>query len=820
MDTIYAKLADLINADETVAVATIVDVKGSVPREVGAKMIIHPLGQHVGTVGGGCGEADVIRAALDVIQTGAPTTVRVDLTEDVSMQALGVCGGIMDVFVTQVAAGGGEVSSPSAPGGETPPLQRIAALRESALAREPVALATVISGPYAGREAVIWLDKPPLGSLGLGGLEPQVIADAQAVLRGRQHRLLRYPNIVHRTSNIEHSLSVFIEVQRRAPELIIVGGGHIAVPLAQMASMCDFAVTVLDDRPSFASPERFPTAQKTLAAPLRETVRAMPMDSDTFIVLVTRGHSHDVECLLEVLDRPVAYIGMIGSQRRVDAVFELLAEEQGIDPVKFDRVYAPIGIAIGARTPAEIAICIMAELINVLRGGPATSISEKRRERDRRRRGDTVNRRMTNDESANHAPRITHHVSRITYHGHTMTNLPPPLLAGLRVVDMTEALAGPYCTMYLGDMGADVIKIERRGTGDQTRGWGPPFVNGESAYFMSTNRNKRSLTLDVTTPQGQAILHRLIDGADIFVNNLPRFSSVQKLGIDPEACLARNPRLIHVSVTSFGHTGPRAGQPGYDILSQGMSGIMSLTGEPDGEPMRYPVPISDMTVGLYALIGILAALYERERTGRGQAIDAAILESQMGWLTNLAGSYFATGQNPPRMGNIHPTITPYQPFPTADGWIIIAGGTDRIWARLCDMLGIPPEVRDDPRYATNPQRNIHRAEVQAMLTERFLTQPKVVWLERLREADVPSGPIYLLGEALADPQLLARDFIVELEHPVAGLVRSLGFPPHLRAGAVSYRLPPPTLGQHTGAVLEELGLTGSEIASLRQQGVV
>lgn len=395
-----------------------------------------------------------------------------------------------------------------------------------------------------------------------------------------------------------------------------------------------------------------------------------------------------------------------------------------------------------------------------------------------------------------------------------------PILSGLRVIDMTEALAGPYCTMYLGDMGADVIKIERRGIGDQSRGWGPPFVNGESAYFMSTNRNKRSLTLDITAPEGRAILRRLVDDADIFVNNLPRSSSMQKLGIDPETCLARNPRLIHVCVTSFGHTGPRAGQPGYDILAQGMSGIMSLTGEPDGDPMRYPLPISDMTVGLYALISILAALYERERTGRGQAIDAAILESQMAWLTNVAGSYFATGKNPPRMGNIHPTITPYQPFQAADGWIIVAGGTDRIWGRLCDLLGIPPQVRDDPRYATNPQRNVHRAEVQAMLAERFKTQPKAHWLVKLREADLPSGPIYLLGEALAEPQVRARDFIVELEHPVAGLVRSLGFPPHLRDGAIAYRLPPPMLGQHTDEVLTKLGYTSEELASLRMRDVI
>ncbi len=395
-----------------------------------------------------------------------------------------------------------------------------------------------------------------------------------------------------------------------------------------------------------------------------------------------------------------------------------------------------------------------------------------------------------------------------------------PLLSGIRVIDMTEALAGPYCTMYLGDMGADVIKIERRGQGDQTRGWGPPFVNGESAYFMSTNRNKRSVTLDITTPEGSAILQRMVDEADIFINNLPRFSSLEKLGLDPAAALARNGRLIHVCLTSFGHSGPRAGQPGYDILSQGMSGLMSLTGEPDGEPMRYPVPISDMTVGLYALIAILAALYERERTGVGQAIDTAILESQMGWLTNLAGSYFATGQNPPRLGNVHPTITPYQPFATADGWIIIAGGTDRIWVRLCDALDIPPEVRDDPRFATNPQRNINRAAVQALVSGRLKTATKAHWLERLREAGVPSGPIYLLDEALQEPQVLAREFIVTLDHPVAGLVRSLGFPPHMRDGAISYRLPPPTLGQHSAEVLRQMGYGEADIARLQESGVI
>ena len=374
MENIYAELTRMLEVGETVAVATIVDVRGSVPREVGAKMIIHPLGRHVGTVGGGCGEADVLRTALDVLQTGEPATVHVDLTEDISMQALGVCGGIMDVFVERVA------SDTQAEIGTVPGM--LAALRESVLNREPVALATVVSRTAAspttdrpGQQAVIWLDREPLGSLGLGAMEAQAIEDAREVLRGRQHKLLKY-----------EEASVFVEVQRRAPELIIAGGGHIALPLAQLASMCDFSVTVLDDRPSFVTEERFPTARQRISGPLRETVAGLPMDQDTYIVLVTRGHSHDVECLLEVLDRPVGYIGMIGSQRRVDAVFQLLVNEMGIDPLKLDRVYAPIGIAIGARTPAEIAVCIMAEVINVLRNGPATSISERRRERDRRRR--------------------------------------------------------------------------------------------------------------------------------------------------------------------------------------------------------------------------------------------------------------------------------------------------------------------------------------------------------------------------------------------------------------------------------------------------
>jgi len=369
MNSIYDELAAYLDSGETVAVATVINVRGSVPREVGAKMIIHPLGRHFGTVGGGCGEANVMRAALDVIQTGEPVIVRVDLTEEVSMQALGVCGGIMDVFVEQAA--------PTSDEGKVSTSARVAVLRDSVSNREPVALATVVRGPDAGSQAVVWLDRPPLGVLGAEPLAERAIAGAQKALSERQHRLLR---------DAETDSTVFVEVQRRAPELVIIGAGHVAVPLAQMASMCDFSITVLDDRSSFANSQRFPMARRVIAAPLRETVRELVIDTDTFIVLVTRGHSYDVDCLIEVLDRPARYIGMIGSQRRVDAVFQLLEEEMGIDPARFERVYAPIGIAIGAHSPAEIAVCILAEMINVLRNGPAISISDRRRERDRRRR--------------------------------------------------------------------------------------------------------------------------------------------------------------------------------------------------------------------------------------------------------------------------------------------------------------------------------------------------------------------------------------------------------------------------------------------------
>jgi len=393
-------------------------------------------------------------------------------------------------------------------------------------------------------------------------------------------------------------------------------------------------------------------------------------------------------------------------------------------------------------------------------------------------------------------------------------------LAGLRVVDLTQALAGPFCTMILGDLGADVVKVERPGVGDQSRGWGPPFLEGESAYYLSTNRNKRSLTLDFSTPAGREVLHRLLAGADVFVTNIPRWESLRKHGLDYETVHQRWPRLVYCIISGFGMTGPYAGRSGYDLVAQAMSGTMALTGDPDGEPMRFPTPLADMTAGLYSVIGIQAALAVRDRTGEGQLVDISLLEAQIGWLTNLAGSFFATGQEPPRLGNLHPTITPYQPLQTKDGRIILAVGSERLWGRLCRVLGIEETVGRDPRYATNRDRNRHRAELMEILSEVLSQHETAYWLPRLEEAGIPSGPICGVADALGDPQVQARGGVVELAHPLAGLVRSLGNPVHLSETPPAYHRAPPLLGEHTDDVLEGLGYEPEAIEGLRAEGVV
>ncbi len=393
------------------------------------------------------------------------------------------------------------------------------------------------------------------------------------------------------------------------------------------------------------------------------------------------------------------------------------------------------------------------------------------------------------------------------------------VLENIRVVDLTQALAGPFCTMLLGDLNADVIKIETPGSGDQSRGWGPPFVDGESTYFLSINRNKRSLTLDIRSAAGQEILHKLIATTDVFVCNIPKESSRRRAGVDLKTLQTLNPRLIYCLISGYGDTGPYAETPGYDLVVQGEAGLMSVTGDPDNEPMRYPIPIADITTGMYSTIGILAALLTRERTGEGQFLDMSMMESQSAWLTTLASSLLNGGKNPRRVGNSHPNIVPYQVFKARDKYVILAVGTERLWQLFCDGLGFA-HLKEDPRFATNAQRNKNRAALVPLLDQLFSTQCADHWLERLKEIGIPSGPINTIAETLAHPQHRARHFIVELEHPLIGPVKSMGNPVNLSATPVNYRLAPPTLGQHTEEVLSELGFDETAIASFRESEVV
>ena len=393
-------------------------------------------------------------------------------------------------------------------------------------------------------------------------------------------------------------------------------------------------------------------------------------------------------------------------------------------------------------------------------------------------------------------------------------------LSGLIVIDQTQALAGPYCSMMLGDMGATVIKIERPGAGDQSRSWGPPFIGAESSYYLAVNRNKRSMTLDITTPEGQEILRKLAAGADIFMTNLPRLATMEKYGIDYARLRAANRALIYLAISGYGHTGPRAGQAGYDLAAQGESGTMMLTGEPEGAPMRFPTPMADMTTGMFGLIGVLAALHARTQSGEGQFIDVALLESQMTWLENYAGEYFATGANPPRRGSSHPQVVPYEPMQASDGtWFILGVGSDNIWRKFCDLAGLGA-LRDDPRYATNAERVRNRESLLPAVRAVIRTRPAAAWMTLLQENGIPTGSIRTVEEALADPQVVARNFVVELTHPALGMVKSLATPIHFSENGMAYTRHPPLLGEQTDEVLMELGLSTVEIAELHRRGVV
>ncbi len=395
-------------------------------------------------------------------------------------------------------------------------------------------------------------------------------------------------------------------------------------------------------------------------------------------------------------------------------------------------------------------------------------------------------------------------------------------LAGLTVFDLTRVLAGPTCVQMLGDLGADVIKIEKPGSGDDTRGFAPPFMPGtqESAYFVGVNRNKRSVTLDIAKPEGQAVALELIAKSDILVENF-KVGALAKYGLGYEQLHAKFPGLVYCSITGFGQTGPYAPRPGYDSLIQAMGGIMSLTGEPDGLPQKVGVPVADLFAGLYACIGVLAALRHREATGQGQQVDIGMLDTHVAWLANQGMNYLATGENPVRLGNQHPNIVPYQVFPTADGYLVLSVGNDPTFKRFCDNYGLA-HLLEDPRFATNAARVGNRQLVTDTLTPLMRQHPTTWWVEQLEALKIGCGPINTLAEVFADPQVQARNTVVTMPHPASPEgVKVVANPVRLSETPADYRMAAPTLGQHTDEILSQrLGITAERLAELRSKGVI
>lgn len=401
-------------------------------------------------------------------------------------------------------------------------------------------------------------------------------------------------------------------------------------------------------------------------------------------------------------------------------------------------------------------------------------------------------------------------------------------LSGIRILDMSRVLAGPSCTQLLGDLGADVIKVERPGVGDETRTWGPPYVKDadgnettEAGYYLSANRNKRSVTIDVAQPEGAALVKQLLGQCDVLIENF-KVGGLAKYGLSYDDLKDEFPRLVYCSITGFGQTGPYAARPGYDMMAQGMGGLISMTGEPDRPPVKVPIAINDVMTGMYAAVGILAALRHRDATGKGQYIDLGLLDVQVGWLFNQGLNYLTGGGVPQRLGTAHPNTVPYQAFETADGFIILAANNDEQWRRFCDLAG-RPDLIDDPQFAKNPDRVRNRDACSAIVADIVKQKPSRYWIEELEKVSVSCCPVYTLDEVFDDPGVKAREMQIAMDHPLAGSgqVDLIGSPLKMSETPADYRRPPPTLGQHTDEVLAEmLGLDDDARQALRDKKLI
>ena len=392
-------------------------------------------------------------------------------------------------------------------------------------------------------------------------------------------------------------------------------------------------------------------------------------------------------------------------------------------------------------------------------------------------------------------------------------------LDGIRVLDLTRALAGPFCTLMLGDNGADVIKVEIPGSGDDTRKWGPPFIGEESAYYLSINRNKRSLTLNLQDAQAQEVFMKLAQDIDVVVENFTP-GVMGRFGLEYDAVKAVNPKVVYCSISGFGQDGPYRNRPAYDQIMQGVGGLMSITGEPDGEPQKIGIAVTDIGAGMWSAFAIMAALNHRGKTGEGQYIDISMLDAQVAWLTYQAAFFFANGEAPKRMGAAHPTLVPYQAFMCKDGkYINVAVGSERIWERFCQGME-REDLKDHPDYATNSVRVNNRGAMVSMLQEIFLTRPVAEWVKDLQAANVPCGPINDLADVFADPQVLARNMYLEMAHPTLGSIKQTGLPIKFSLTPGGLDRHPPLLGEHNQEILKSLGYSEADVQSLMAQSVI